>query len=318
MDELSPEQMGWHDLARGKRGVLRVLDARSTTPLNLIKSSLASEAADCFLFIGSASAGGEAADADLDYAVQVIEFARGREERFGGVIGVLVTDSAESAGQRAAFYASLHTRLPLSEHLRASFSIPATMILDPEGGPESRKAVEPLGEALLEELPEEARLEMARLSGVRAVQHRLAQVLIKSAAAISAAIGAQPIPLADFPILLSLQGSLVAGIMYVSGRELSMRLATEFMGAIGANVGVGMVFRETSRALLKFFPGWGNAISGAVAGTGTYAVGRAAAAYFIDGVSFRDARRLFQRNKAKGLSALPAADSPKEEGPMLE
>ncbi len=126
-------------------------------------------------------------------------------------------------------------------------------------------------------------------------------MLVKSTSAICAAIGAQPIPLADLPILTTLQLVMVSGIMYISGRERSMRAATEFVGAIGANVGLGMVLREGTRAALKFFPGWGNVVCGMVAGAGTFAIGRAATVYFIEGATLRDARRAFVRNKKKSI-----------------
>ena len=86
------------------------------------------------------------------------------------------------------------------------------------------------------------------VSGVRSVQHRIAGVLIKSMVAICTAIGTQPIPLADFPILLSLQVTLVAGIMYVSGREMSMRLAGE---ELEGNVIQGVNTWKIARHLLK-------------------------------------------------------------------
>jgi len=105
---------------------------------------------------------------------------------------------------------------------------------------------------LTREVPNEARIEMTRISGDRDSQREVAQLLVKSTSAICAAIGAQPIPLADLPILTTLQLVMVSGIMYLSGRERSLRAATEFVGAIGANVGVGMLFREGARALLKF------------------------------------------------------------------
>jgi len=143
------------------------------------------------------------------------------------------------------------------------------------------------------ELPNEAKIEMIRISRDREAQHHIAQMLVKSTTAICAAIGAQPIPLADMPILTSLQVMMVSGIMYVSGRERSLRAATEFITALGANVGAGMVLREGARAILKFFPGWGNLVCGIIAGAGTYAIGRAASAFFIGGVSLRDARRKY-------------------------
>ena len=154
-----------------------------------------------------------------------------------------------------------------------------------------------LAELIALELPSEAQLEMARLSGNRALQKQIAQVVIKSVTAICTAIGAQPIPLADFPILTSLQATLVAAIMHISGREMSAKLAGEFIAALGANVGLGLALREGARAAVKLIPGWGNAISGAVAGAGTYSVGQAAVAFFIDGLSLPDARSIFRKRK---------------------
>ena len=152
---------------------------------------------------------------------------------------------------------------------------------------------------LARELPNEARLEMIRISRDREAQREVAQLLVKSATAVSTAIGAQPIPLADLPILTSLQLMMVSGIMYVSGRERSLRAAAEFAGALGANVGAAVLLREGARAILKFFPGWGNVVCGLVAGSGTYAIGRASTAYFVEGVSLKDARRTYLANRKK-------------------
>ena len=152
---------------------------------------------------------------------------------------------------------------------------------------------------LARELPNEARMEMIRISRDREAQREVAQLLIKSTTAVSAAIGAQPIPLADLPILTSLQLMMVSGVMYVSGRERSLRAAAEFAGALGANVGAAMLLREGARAILKFFPGWGNIVCGLVAGSGTYAIGRAATVYFVEGVSMKDARRTYLANRKK-------------------
>jgi uncharacterized protein (DUF697 family) len=152
---------------------------------------------------------------------------------------------------------------------------------------------------LAEQLPNPAKIEMIRISRDREAQHHVAQMLIKSTTAICTAIGAQPIPLADLPILTSLQVVMVSGIMYISGRERSLRAATEFITALGVNVGAGMLLREGARAILKFFPGWGNVVCGMVAGAGTYAIGRAASAFFIGGVSLKDARRKYLADRKK-------------------
>jgi uncharacterized protein len=152
---------------------------------------------------------------------------------------------------------------------------------------------------LARELPNEARMEMIRISRDREAQREVAQLLVKSTTAVCTAIGAQPIPLADLPILTSLQLMMVSGIMYVSGRERSLRASAEFAGALGANVGAAMLLREGARAVLKFFPGWGNVVCGLVAGSGTYAIGRATTAYFIEGVSLKDARRTYLKSRKK-------------------
>ncbi len=165
---------------------------------------------------------------------------------------------------------------------------------------------------LARELPNEARIEMIRISHDKKAQHEVAQVLVKSTAAICTAVGAQPIPLADMPILTTLQLVMVSGIMYLSGRERTLRAATEFVGALGANVGAGIAFREGARAILKFLPGWGNVVSGMVAGAGTFAIGRAAEAFFIEGVSIKDARRTYRKSrKAAPSLALRAPTEPK-------
>ena len=92
---------------------------------------------------------------------------------------------------------------------------------------------------------------------------------------------------------------MVSGVMYISGRERSLRAATEFVAALGVNVGAGMILREGTRALLKFFPGWGNIVCGAVAGAGTYAIGRASIVYFLEGMTLKDARRTYLASRKK-------------------
>ena len=169
--------------------------------------------------------------------------------------------------------------------------------------PETRR----LMSLLAAELPNQAKIEMIRISRDRHAQLHVAQTLIKSTTAICAAIGAQPIPLADLPVLTTLQVLMVSGIMYISGRERSLRAATEFIAAMGANVGVGMLLREGTRAVLKFFPGWGNLVCGMVAGAGTYAIGRAATAYFLEGASLKEAKQTYLKSRRKGSRrALPS------------
>src|SRR5260370_7816938 len=140
--------------------------------------------------------------------------------------------------------------------------------LDPER--DERRNIRTLGELLARELPDEAQVDMARLLGVKELQRELSMRLVRSATAICAAVRAQPIPLADFPVLTTLQFAMVAGVMHIGGRERILRAAAEFVGALGMNIGFGMAFREGARAAVKVLPGWGKAISGGSAAAGTY------------------------------------------------
>jgi len=93
---------------------------------------------------------------------------------------------------------------------------------------------------------------------------------------------------------------MVASIMHVSGRELSRKAIGEFLSALGMNIGAGLVLREGARAAVKLLPGFGSAISGAIAGGATYTLGRAATAYFIEGVPLPEVRKFFRKSaKAK-------------------
>ena len=95
---------------------------------------------------------------------------------------------------------------------------------------------------------------------------------------------------------------MISGIMHISGRELGVKSSAESVAALGVNAGAGLAFREGGAALLKLVPVWGNIVSGGIAGAGTYALGRAASAYFIEGVGIKDARKLFRRKAGRNMS----------------
>ena len=171
---------------------------------------------------------------------------------------------------RARLQVALAARPKIARHMAPAQDVATFMRfrLDGTFDPESdrRHHVAELVHVLVAELPNEARLEMARLSGAREAQAKIAQTLIKSAAAVSGALGAQPIPLADLPFLLTFQLAMVAGIIYISGRELSLKLAGGVFRHDGDQPrcrtgvcaeGARAVIRAASKLLL---PGVGNAI----------------------------------------------------------
>ena len=281
----------WVKFTRGGQGSLQLLDARRPVSPALVNAALAELPPDLFVFVRRASEIDDSLAADLDHAEALLSHAESRHQARGKILGILLDAGPLEDRERARqdLNACLHTRESLSVRMLG------TVALSGEG------ALARLAELIAVELPGEAQLEMARLSGNKELQRQIANVVIKSVTAICAAIGAQPIPLADFPILTSLQALLVGSVMHVSGREMSAKLGAEFIAALGANIGAGLVLREGARAAAKFVPLWGNAVSGAVAGAGTYAIGRAASAYFIDGLSIADARAIFRRKKSPSL-----------------
>jgi uncharacterized protein (DUF697 family) len=137
-------------------------------------------------------------------------------------------------------------------------------------------------------------LEEARKTSNKKTKLAVTKKIVATCTAACTTVAVEPIPLADFPILTTLQVLMVASIMRVAGRDITRKAITEFVSALGMNIGAGLVFREGARAAIKFLPGFGNAISGAIAGGATYTLGRAATAYFIEGMPLPEVRRLFR------------------------
>jgi uncharacterized protein (DUF697 family) len=276
----------WQKISLGEHGSIQLLDARGAdaAALDLVRAALRRQPADMFFFL----------PAERDAKVATRKEIERLEK-------LLTANNAGSIGAKLI-------------ELQVGESIPLLRETEAPAIRTSLIGIYSLGQSLRRilagELPNEARVEMVRSGGDREAQAEIAEMLVKSTSAICAAIGAQPIPLADLPILTTLQLVMVSGIMYISGRERSLRAATEFVGALGANVGLGMILREGTRAALKFFPGWGNVVCGMVAGAGTFAIGRAAMVYFIEGASLREARRAFVQNKKRRL-ALPKKETKK-------
>ncbi len=292
------EVFRWQDIDIGGHGRVALLDARGAddAALRKIHAELARVPADMFLHLVDGDSGRPVLSRDTD-ALAALVGLTSTAPKLAKVIGIASISaepgrdtSTARASAQAKLQAALCGNSTIRDRLLGVVELAGPSPTKGDGAP---AAVASFMALLARELPNEARVEMIRISRDRVAQAEIAQVLVKSASAISTAIGAQPIPLADLPILTTLQLMMVSGIMYIAGRERSARAATEFIGALGVNVGAGMVLREGTRAVLKFFPGWGNVVCGMVAGAGTYALGRAAIVYFLEGVSLRDARRAY-------------------------
>ena len=312
------ELFRWQPIDLGGHGTIALLDARGADArtIPVIQDELLRQPTDLFLHLGDDTDLARVPSHDISN-LEILMASNGAARTEAKVIGIVLHDLAAAArtihngeshpssatNMRAKLQGALQGKLEIRKHLLQIFELSFL----PAGATGDAKAeAQRFMSTLARELPNEARVEMVRIARDRVAQVEIAQMLVKSTTAICAAIGAQPIPLADLPILTALQLAMVSGIMYISGRERSLRAATEFVGALGVNVGAGMILREGTRALLKFFPGWGNVVCGMVAGAGTYGIGRATIVYFLEGVSLGDARRTYLASRKKRAQREPA------------
>lgn len=288
----------WHNVPVTDRNELSLLDARTTevAASSELRDELKRQPADIIFFVDEGDATKPRRQSFTDNLATCIAANDQRRANTRVIVISLAGSNASTerdqetgsaSKQRIQLQEALESKGVSGDRLAGTFH------------PGSSSKTKAILSVVARELPNEARIEMARLSRDKEAQAEIAHILVKSTTAVCTAIGAQPIPLADLPILTTLQLVMVSGIMYVSGRERSLRAAAEFTGALGANVGAGMLLREGTRAILKFFPGWGNVVCGMVAGAGTYAIGRAATVFFLEGVSLKDARRTYLTSRKK-------------------
>lgn len=205
------------------------------------------------------------------------------------VIAVWVTEEGEPGDPAAEATAAMADHNGLARRFAGIHPVRLTFRLRQDGlleNPAGRRRRDPsldlLLDTLVSECPAAARVSLARATLSCRARQRLAAILTRAASTAGGILGAQPIPIADLPLLTALQIALVAGIARVSGRDLDARLAAEFTAAAGFNIAAATAFRGLARLGLKILPGWGNAISGAIAAAGTTAVGRCASAFFIE------------------------------------
>ena len=262
-----PSEQGWREYETDDAGGVHILDARDDVPASCIGPALAAKSPDAAIIFPGRMTPEELATSalrvsTLPSSIPVVVIASGLPMTKGAVIDAL------------RGHQSLTDRKPA--------------ILDGDNAEEA-------ADGICRILPDPARLNFARMTGAKKARIRIARSLLKSFTAVCGVIAVQPIPLADLPILVTLQTLMVALIIHTSGRKASFRLIVEFLTALGANIGAGLLFREGARTLLKIIPLWGHAISGVVAGAGTYAIGRAAIAYFIGEVPISQAKILFKK-----------------------
>lgn len=134
--------------------------------------------------------------------------------------------------------------------------------------------IERIAAAIARKLGDDGPALAARLPVLRA---SVCDHLIRTASRRNAAIGAAVfVPGVDLPILTLNQVRLVLRIALAYGEQIDRARAVELLGVVGAGFG----FRAVARELLDLVPVAGWALKGAVAYTGTRAIGEAAVRYF--------------------------------------
>lgn len=149
----------------------------------------------------------------------------------------------------------------------------------------------------------EAQMGLRMAARLTEVVHRIARHLNNIFAGISATVALMPIPVSDIYVLLILQAVLVSLIASLSGRDISLDTAKEFILSMGGIADAGYAFRLIAQQAAKFlnavWPGSGSAVSSAIAATGTAAIGKAAIAYYIDEKTIDEAKKKFEEARSE-------------------
>jgi len=133
-------------------------------------------------------------------------------------------------------------------------------------------------------LPDDARLQFFQAQERASIMRNIARDVTRQSSKAAAAIGAAPTSYADIIPLTALQYVQVGLIGALSCRELEYKTVTEFISSAGAIAGAAVALRKAARGLIQFIPVGGQVISGGVAASGTYSMGRAAERYFFDDI----------------------------------
>lgn len=318
------------EVYEGDLGTLEVLDTRGlqegsppeqadaeSTPEGSILKALVAQPPDAFLFLVKASEVDAAIGADLDALERITDrIAKACGARLP-IIAVItqcdlvepknvglhdpegeVREDLEEKRERVEriqqhLEGLIRDRDSLKADLVRVVPVAAYMSWRRDGSvrADERWQVDALLTFLLDELPNESKVELARLSQVAALQKTIARRVVHASSVVAGGIAMTPIPVADMLPLSALQAQMVIMVGYLGGRQLDVKGALEFIGGLGVQFAAGYGLREVARAVLKFFPGAGNAGSAAIAAGGTKALGEAAIVYYIDGFGMKAARR---------------------------
>ncbi len=149
---------------------------------------------------------------------------------------------------------------------------------DPQyGGPSLRQALlDVLPAALAQTLRtlDVAQRELQDLFASQALPH------IVGYSTLAATAGAVPLPFVDAVAVSGIQTRMVYELAQLYGQPLMAQRFAE----VASSLGLGLLARQATRSLIKLVPGWGTVFGsvagGAMAGTSTFALGKAFCYYY--------------------------------------
>jgi small GTP-binding protein len=173
--------------------------------------------------------------------------------------------------------------------------------------------------AMIEASPDAALVIGRELPGYR---RQAAQRIIRNHTLASLAVGMEPIPLIDIPILLGTQIRLVLRLGALYGEDMDSSDALKHARELLITIVGGATMRLLAEQAAKAVPFGGDFVAGAIAGAATYSIGQVALEYYDAGKRLspsrlRDLYRTFyhrfraQRSAEEwGQYALDGADRP--------
>jgi len=161
---------------------------------------------------------------------------------------------------------------------------------------DGRYHIDKLYEMLMDTIPDiEAKRGLQMALKLEELVLRLANRLTAIFTTISTAVAAAPIPMSDVTVQIVIRAAMVSLIASLSGREVSIEAAKEFVVGTGGVAGVGYVLKVAARQASKLIPAWGPVVSSGLAGAGTYAMGNAAISYYIEGNDLEKVKKQFAK-----------------------
>ncbi len=171
--------------------------------------------------------------------------------------------------------------LPVSSYIEWTTGEDGSRTIDFDG----RYGIEELIDFLEDSLDIRAAIHMSLSIRLNSVSERIALRFTKVFTALAGTVALSPLIATDIAVLLALQSILLMIIAYLSGRELDFKTAREVLVSLGGIGATGFTLRMIAQQGSKFanlvVPGAGSAISASIASGGTFAIGKAAIAYFL-------------------------------------